>query len=156
MIILGVLAALSEGLFIPLVQDQIGTKTAGSAGRLADVPGHSIRAPSSLDRQHFAVQRQLTRSSRIILATPLALSWLWAFVCAVLLCGIIAARLLDEERYLSKNLPDKAWLPHQGWLPPLDEPGVLCPCSPRQKSQTSAQRNYQMSRRMPRPRLRHT
>jgi hypothetical protein len=36
---------------------------------------------------------------------------------AVLLCGIIAARLLDEERYLSKNLPDKAGLPHQGWLP---------------------------------------
>jgi protein-S-isoprenylcysteine O-methyltransferase Ste14 len=41
------------------------------------------------------------------------LGWLWAFVCAVLLCGMIAARLLDEERYLSKNLPDKAWLPHQ-------------------------------------------
>jgi protein-S-isoprenylcysteine O-methyltransferase Ste14 len=41
----------------------------------------------------------------MILATPLALGSLWAFVCAVLLCGIIAARLLDEERYLSKNLP---------------------------------------------------
>ena len=41
MIILGVLAALSEGLsislFIPLVQDQMGTKTAGSAGRLAQI-----------------------------------------------------------------------------------------------------------------------
>jgi subfamily B ATP-binding cassette protein MsbA len=41
MIILGVLTALSEGLsislFIPLVQDQIGTKTAGSAGRLAEM-----------------------------------------------------------------------------------------------------------------------
>src|SRR6266481_4183992 len=39
MIILGVLAALSEGLsislFIPLVQDQMGTQTAGIAGRLA-------------------------------------------------------------------------------------------------------------------------
>ena len=38
MIILGVLAALSEGLsislFIPLVQNQIGTQTAGVAGRL--------------------------------------------------------------------------------------------------------------------------
>jgi hypothetical protein len=34
----------------------------------------------------------------MILATPLALS-LWAFVC------VIAARLLDEERYLSRNLP---------------------------------------------------
>jgi protein-S-isoprenylcysteine O-methyltransferase Ste14 len=41
----------------------------------------------------------------IILATPLALGSLWAFVCAMLLCGVIAARLLDEERYLSKNLP---------------------------------------------------
>jgi hypothetical protein len=26
-------------------------------------------------------------------------------VCAVLLCGVIAARLLDEERYLSRTLP---------------------------------------------------
>ena len=26
-------------------------------------------------------------------------------LCAVLLCGVIAARLLDEELYLSKNLP---------------------------------------------------
>ena len=41
----------------------------------------------------------------MILATPLALGSLWAFVCAVLLCGVIAARLLDEERYLSRNLP---------------------------------------------------
>jgi protein-S-isoprenylcysteine O-methyltransferase Ste14 len=41
----------------------------------------------------------------MILATPLALGSLWAFVCAVLLCGIIAARLLDEERFLSRNLP---------------------------------------------------
>jgi hypothetical protein len=30
----------------------------------------------------------------MILATPLTLGSLWAFVCAVLLCGIIAARLL--------------------------------------------------------------
>src|SRR5260370_34405335 len=39
MIILGVLAALAEGLsislFIPLVQDQMGTQTAGITGRLA-------------------------------------------------------------------------------------------------------------------------
>ena len=39
MIILGVLAALSEGLsislFIPLLQNQIGTQTTGVAGRLA-------------------------------------------------------------------------------------------------------------------------
>jgi protein-S-isoprenylcysteine O-methyltransferase Ste14 len=41
----------------------------------------------------------------MILATPLALGSVWALVCAVLLCGIILARLLDEERYLSKNLP---------------------------------------------------
>ena len=41
----------------------------------------------------------------MILATPLALGSLWAFVCAVLLCSVIVARLLDEERYLSRNLP---------------------------------------------------
>jgi protein-S-isoprenylcysteine O-methyltransferase Ste14 len=40
----------------------------------------------------------------MILVTPLALGSLLAFVCAVLLCGVIAARLLDEERYLSRNL----------------------------------------------------
>ena len=44
----------------------------------------------------------------MILATPLALGSIWAFVCAVLLCGMIAARLLDEERYLSRNLPGYA------------------------------------------------
>ena len=41
MITLGVLAALSEGLsislFIPLVQDQMGTQTAGAAGRFAEL-----------------------------------------------------------------------------------------------------------------------
>ena len=41
----------------------------------------------------------------MIFATPLALGSLSAFVCAVLLCGVIAARLLDEERYLSRNFP---------------------------------------------------
>ena len=40
----------------------------------------------------------------MILATPLALDFPWAFVFAGLLCGIITARLL-EERYLSRNLP---------------------------------------------------
>jgi protein-S-isoprenylcysteine O-methyltransferase Ste14 len=41
----------------------------------------------------------------MILATPLALGSLWAFVCVGLLCGIIAARLLDEEWFLSRNSP---------------------------------------------------
>ena len=40
----------------------------------------------------------------MILATPLALGSLWAFVCAALLCGIIAARLLEKEWFLSRNL----------------------------------------------------
>ena len=40
----------------------------------------------------------------MILATLLALGSLWTFVCAVLLCSVIAARLLDEERYLLRNL----------------------------------------------------
>jgi protein-S-isoprenylcysteine O-methyltransferase Ste14 len=41
----------------------------------------------------------------VVLATPPALGSLWALACAVLLCGIIVARLLDEERYLTKHLP---------------------------------------------------
>ncbi len=41
----------------------------------------------------------------MILATPLALGSLWAFVCAVLLCGVSAARLLDEERISHETCP---------------------------------------------------
>ena len=41
----------------------------------------------------------------VVLATPPALGSLWAHACAVLLCGIIVAQLLDEERYLTKHLP---------------------------------------------------
>ncbi|HME69264.1 MAG TPA: isoprenylcysteine carboxylmethyltransferase family protein [Myxococcota bacterium] len=40
----------------------------------------------------------------MLLATPLALGSLWALVFAVALCGVVAARLLDEERYLSGHL----------------------------------------------------
>ena len=53
----------------------------------------------------------------MILATPLALGSLWAFVCAVLLCGIIAARLLDEERFLLRNLPGYEEGPPKGPTP---------------------------------------
>ena len=45
------------------------------------------------------------RVRAFLLVMPVALDSLMAFVCAVLLCVIIAARLLDEERYLSRNLP---------------------------------------------------
>jgi protein-S-isoprenylcysteine O-methyltransferase Ste14 len=38
------------------------------------------------------------------LATPFALGSLWAVLPAILLCGVIVVRLLDEERYLSANL----------------------------------------------------
>lgn len=41
----------------------------------------------------------------MFLATPVALGSLWALLVAILLCGGLAARLLDEERYLSANLP---------------------------------------------------
>jgi protein-S-isoprenylcysteine O-methyltransferase Ste14 len=41
----------------------------------------------------------------MLLATPPALGSTWALGCALLLCGVIVARLLDEERYLSANLP---------------------------------------------------
>jgi protein-S-isoprenylcysteine O-methyltransferase Ste14 len=39
------------------------------------------------------------------LATPVALGSLWAWVPAALVCAMIVVRLLDEERYLAKNLP---------------------------------------------------
>ena len=38
-------------------------------------------------------------------ATPFAIGSLWAIGPALLLVGAIVARLLDEERFLSKNLP---------------------------------------------------
>jgi protein-S-isoprenylcysteine O-methyltransferase Ste14 len=41
----------------------------------------------------------------MFLATPFALGSLWALVPALLLVAVIVARLLDEERFLSKNLP---------------------------------------------------
>lgn len=44
-------------------------------------------------------------SDLVFLATPFALGSLWALLPALLLFGVIAARLLDEERYLSQNLP---------------------------------------------------
>jgi len=40
----------------------------------------------------------------MFLATPLALGSLWALGFALTLCSVIVARLLDEERYLSRNL----------------------------------------------------
>lgn len=41
----------------------------------------------------------------LLLATPPALGSLRALACAVLLCGVIVARLLDEERFLVTSLP---------------------------------------------------
>ncbi|HEY2410678.1 MAG TPA: isoprenylcysteine carboxylmethyltransferase family protein [Pirellulaceae bacterium] len=38
------------------------------------------------------------------LATPIALGSLWGLVPAALVCAMIVVRLLDEERYLAKNL----------------------------------------------------
>jgi protein-S-isoprenylcysteine O-methyltransferase Ste14 len=40
-----------------------------------------------------------------LLATPLALGSFWAVLIALAIVGIIVIRLLDEERYLSANLP---------------------------------------------------
>jgi protein-S-isoprenylcysteine O-methyltransferase Ste14 len=40
----------------------------------------------------------------MFLATPFALGSPWALVCAVPLCGVLAARLLDEEQLMLKNL----------------------------------------------------
>ena len=41
----------------------------------------------------------------MLLATPPALGSRWALACVLPLCGVIVARLLDEERYLSASLP---------------------------------------------------
>jgi len=41
----------------------------------------------------------------MFLATPFALGSLWALLVAVPLCGVIVARLLNEEQYLSAHLP---------------------------------------------------
>jgi protein-S-isoprenylcysteine O-methyltransferase Ste14 len=40
-----------------------------------------------------------------ILAVPLMLGSWWALIPAVMLCGGIVVRLLDEEHFLAKNLP---------------------------------------------------
>lgn len=44
----------------------------------------------------------------MFLATPPALGSWWALLPAVALCGMLAVRLLDEERYLVKELPGYA------------------------------------------------
>ncbi len=44
-------------------------------------------------------------ASLALLATPLALGSFWGVVIGVALVGVIVIRLLDEERYLSANLP---------------------------------------------------
>lgn len=40
-----------------------------------------------------------------LLATPLALGSPWGLLVGIALCGVIVARLLDEERFLSAHLP---------------------------------------------------
>jgi protein-S-isoprenylcysteine O-methyltransferase Ste14 len=44
-------------------------------------------------------------ASLIFLATPLGLGSFWALLAAVSLCGTMIVRLLNEERFLSANLP---------------------------------------------------
>lgn len=44
-------------------------------------------------------------ASIAILATPLALGSLWSIPIPLALIGVLVVRLLDEERYLSVNLP---------------------------------------------------
>jgi protein-S-isoprenylcysteine O-methyltransferase Ste14 len=43
-----------------------------------------------------------------ILATPLMLGSWWALIPAIVVCGGIVVRLLDEERFLARNLPGYA------------------------------------------------
>lgn len=55
----------------------------------------------------YALVRHPMYSGAVVLflATPLALSSLWALPVAIALSVVIAIRLLDEERYLKANLP---------------------------------------------------
>ena len=41
----------------------------------------------------------------LFIATPLALSSFWGLIVVLPLSIVLAVRLLDEERYLSANLP---------------------------------------------------
>jgi protein-S-isoprenylcysteine O-methyltransferase Ste14 len=41
----------------------------------------------------------------LFIGTPLALGSAWGLIVAIPLCGVIIARLLDEERYLAAHLP---------------------------------------------------
>jgi protein-S-isoprenylcysteine O-methyltransferase Ste14 len=49
-----------------------------------------------------------TGGALLLLATPFALGSVYALSASVLLITAIIVRLLDEEHYLSANLPDYA------------------------------------------------
>ncbi len=55
----------------------------------------------------YAVVRHPMYSGAILmfLATPLALGSWWAFIPAIVLSALVAARLIDEERFLVIHLP---------------------------------------------------
>jgi len=48
-----------------------------------------------------------------LLATPVALASWWGLIPAALLCVVVVVRLLDEERFLIKNLPGYAEYRHR-------------------------------------------
>jgi protein-S-isoprenylcysteine O-methyltransferase Ste14 len=52
---------------------------------------------------------ELTSKKKIVLVfTPLALGSYWDFVFVILIFAVIVWRLLDEEKFLAKNLPGYA------------------------------------------------
>jgi hypothetical protein len=59
----------------------------------------------------------------MILATPLTLGSLWAFVCTVLLAASSRRGSSTRSGFSRGICQYKAGLPHQGWLTPLDELG---------------------------------
>jgi protein-S-isoprenylcysteine O-methyltransferase Ste14 len=54
----------------------------------------------------YAVVRHPMYSGALLLlfGTPIALNSLWALPAFIPMCGIVVARLLDEERFLKQNL----------------------------------------------------
>lgn len=73
-----------------------------TAGTVRVEPGQQV---VSTGPYAFIRHPMYAAASLLFLATPVALGSLWAIVPATLLIAAIVVRLIDEERFLSVNLP---------------------------------------------------
>jgi ATP-binding cassette, subfamily B, bacterial MsbA len=106
MIILGVLAALSEGLsislFIPLVQDQMGTQTAGMAGRLT-VLFQGIPSQHRLLWVGFSILLCMVVKNVLSYSYTLLFNSVNASIGHRLRCGILHQLLSVSQSYLDTH-----------------------------------------------------